>query len=44
MRFSLHHCKTREARTTRVLSRSGMRANTADMDRGNRTPEGAVQS
>lgn len=44
MKISLHHCETREARTTRPLARGGMRANAAEMDLGNRTPEGAVQS
>jgi hypothetical protein len=44
MRFSLHHRNRTEKRTTRSLSHGGMRANAAEMDLGNRLPEGAVQS
>jgi hypothetical protein len=44
MSFLLHHCDRHEKRTTRLLERGAMRANAAEKNLGDRTPEGAVQS
>lgn len=44
MRSALHRCNRHETRATRTLERAGVRTNAAEVDLGNRLPEGAVQS